>query len=111
MSIRLVHPTGRWAGLFALTVQAGRNLGGVSTTLDEALALERVGDLDGAVIALEGLLSGRPTHPVALARLASVQVRRGRLEEAVLALDRAEAAMGVTKFTARVRGDVCYKAG
>ena len=65
----------------------------MSTALDEALALERAGDLDGAVIALEGVLSGRPRHPVALARLAGVQFRRGRLEEAVLALDRAEAAM------------------
>jgi tetratricopeptide (TPR) repeat protein len=98
-------------GLAIRPGRVARNLGGVSTALDEALALERAGDLDGAVIALEGLLSGRPTDPFALARLASVQFRRGRLEEAVLALDRAEAAVGVTKFTARVRGDVCYKAG
>ena len=79
--------------------------------LDEALRLKRSGDLDGAVIALEGVLSRSPAHPVALANLAEVQLKRGRLEEAASALERAETAAGTTRFTARVRGDLCYKAG
>ncbi|MDP9389630.1 MAG: tetratricopeptide repeat protein [Actinomycetota bacterium] len=79
--------------------------------LDQALALKRSGDFDGAVIALEGILSRSPSHPVALAQLAEVQLKRGRLEEAAGALDRAEAAAGTTRFTARLRGDLSYKAG
>jgi predicted Zn-dependent protease len=84
----------------------------VSTpVLDDALQLKRAGDLDGAVIALEGVLSRSPAHPIALTHLADVQLRRGRLAEAAGALDRAEAAGGTTLFTARLRGDLSYKAG
>jgi len=79
--------------------------------LEEALELKRAGDLDGAVIVLEGVLSRSPAHPVALAHLAEVQLKRGRAEEAGAALDRAEAAAGTTKRTARLRGDLCYKGG
>ena len=79
--------------------------------LDDALRHKRSGDLDAAVIALEGVLSRSPSHPVALAHLAHVQLKRGRLEEASDALDRAEAAAGTTRFTARLRGDLCYRAG
>jgi tetratricopeptide (TPR) repeat protein len=80
-------------------------------TLDEALQLKRSGDLDAAVIALEALLSHGPSHPLALAHLADVQIKRGRFEEAVSALDRAEQVGGTTAWTARLRGDVHYKAG
>jgi len=79
--------------------------------LDEALQLKRSGDLDGALIALEGVLGRSSSHPMALAHLADVQLKRGRLEEAGLALDRAEAAAGTTAFLARLRGDLHYQAG
>lgn len=79
--------------------------------LDDALQHKRSGNLEAAVIALEGVLSRSPANPVALAHLADVQLRRGRLEEAASALDRAEATSGTTRFTARLRGDLCYKAG
>ena len=79
--------------------------------LDDALRLKRSGDLDAAVIALEGVLSRSPAHPVALAHLADVQLKRGRLEEAAAALDRAESGAGTTRFTARLRGELCYKDG
>ncbi|MDP9074499.1 MAG: tetratricopeptide repeat protein [Actinomycetota bacterium] len=79
-------------------------------TLDEALQLKRAGSLDAAVIALEGLLSQSPDHPLALAHLADVQLRRGRPDEAATALDRAEAIAGTTRFTAHLRGDAHYKA-
>ncbi|MGH9105423.1 MAG: tetratricopeptide repeat protein [Acidimicrobiales bacterium] len=77
--------------------------------LDEALALKRAGELDQAVIALEGLLARRPSHALALAHLADIQLRRGRRTEAAQSLDRAEAAAGTTARTARVRGDLYYK--
>jgi tetratricopeptide (TPR) repeat protein len=64
-----------------------------------------------AVIALEGLLGRDPGNPIALAHLADVQIRRGRREEAAAALDRAESEAGTTAFTARLRGDIHYKAG
>ncbi len=48
---------------------------------------------------------------MALTHLAEVQLKRGRLEEAGGALGRSEAVSGTTRFTARVRGDLCYKAG
>ncbi len=50
-----------------------------TSALDEALQLERAGDLDGAVIAIEGILTRTPSHPTALAHLADVQLKRGRL--------------------------------
>jgi tetratricopeptide (TPR) repeat protein len=78
--------------------------------LDHVLRLKRSGDLDAAVIALEGIL-GERTHPAALAQLADVQLRRGRFEEAAAALDRAEAEAGTTAFTARLRGDLAYRQG
>jgi tetratricopeptide (TPR) repeat protein len=84
----------------------------VSTpALDGALQLKRSGDLEGAVIALEAVLGERPGDAVALAHLADTQIRRGRLEEAAAALDRAETAAGTTAFTSRLRGDLHYKAG
>lgn len=79
--------------------------------LDEALRLKRAGDLDGALIALEGVLSRSPSHPLALTSLAEVQLKRGRPDEAGLALDRAEAVAGTTSATARLRGDLRYQAG
>lgn len=78
--------------------------------LDEALRLKRAGDLDAALIALEGVLGRSPSHPIALANLADIQLRRGRSDEAAVALDRAESAAGTTAFTARVRADVHYQA-
>ncbi len=78
--------------------------------LEEALRLKRAGDLDGAVIALEGLLSRSPEHAPALAQLADVQLRRGRLEESAEALERAEAIAGASPFSSRIRGDLCYRA-
>ncbi|MHB1889463.1 MAG: tetratricopeptide repeat protein, partial [Acidimicrobiales bacterium] len=77
--------------------------------LEEAGRLERSGDLDGAVIALEEVLGKAPGHAFALARLARVQLRRNRLDEAEDAIDRAEAAAGTTAFTAQLRGDLCYR--
>ncbi len=78
--------------------------------LGHVLQLKRAGDLDAAVIALEGILGAQP-HPAALAQLADVQLRRGRFEEAAAALDRAEAEAGTTAFTSRLRGDLAYREG
>jgi tetratricopeptide (TPR) repeat protein len=84
----------------------------VSTpALDGALQLKRSGDLEAAVIALEAVLGERPSDPLALAHLADTQIKRGRLEEAGAALDRAEAGAGATAFTSHLRGDLHYKAG
>ena len=52
-----------------------------------------------------------PPTRSALAHLADTQIKRGRLEEAGAALDRAEAEAGTTVFTSRLRGDLHYKAG
>jgi tetratricopeptide (TPR) repeat protein len=79
------------------------------SALNEALELKRSGQFDAAVIALEDVLSGSPSHPVALAHLADVQLKRGRLDVASAALDRAESAAGTTAFTARLRGDIASK--
>jgi predicted Zn-dependent protease len=81
----------------------------VVAALDEALELKRSGQLDAAVIALEGVLARTPAHPLALAYLAEVQLKRGRLTDASSVLDRAESAAGTTAFTARLRGDVAYQ--
>jgi predicted Zn-dependent protease len=78
--------------------------------LRDALQLVRAGDLDKAVLALETLLAHNPSDPLALAHLAEVQIRRARRSEAVLCLDRAEAVAGTTALTARLRGDLHYKA-
>jgi len=78
--------------------------------LGKAFELMRAGELDAAVIVLEGLLARHPSHPLALARLAEVQVRRGRRAEASECLDRAEALGGTTALTARLRGDLDYRA-
>jgi tetratricopeptide (TPR) repeat protein len=84
----------------------------VSTpALEGALQLKRSGDLEAAVIALEAVLGERPSDPLALAHLADTQIKRGRLEEATAALDRAEAGAGATAFTSHLRGDLHYKAG
>lgn len=82
-----------------------------TSALEDALQHKRSGDLEAAVIALEGVLSRAPADPVALVHLADVQLRRGRLEEAAGALERAEAAAGTTRSTAKLRGDLSYKAG
>jgi len=79
------------------------------SALDQALELKRSGQLDAAVIALEGVLADNASHPVALTHLAEVQVKRGRLAEASAALDRAERAAGTTAASARVRGDIAYQ--
>lgn len=81
------------------------------TELDEALQLKRSGQLDAAVVALEGVLSRRPADPFALGHLAEVQLRRGRLDDAASALERAEEAGGTTSFTARVRADLLVRIG
>src|SRR5881397_1959748 len=83
----------------------------MSTALQRALQLKRAGSLEEAVITLAGLLSGAPAHAVALAHLVDAQLRRGRLEEAASALERAGAAAGTTTFTARLRGDLCSRTG
>jgi predicted Zn-dependent protease len=81
----------------------------MSAALQRALQLKRAGRLDEALIALEGVLGQAPSHPIALAHMADVQLRRNRLEEAASALDRAEAAAGTTAFTARLRGDLHFR--
>jgi tetratricopeptide (TPR) repeat protein len=73
------------------------------------MRLKRAGDLDGAVIALQGMLEHRSTDPAALVQLAEVQLRRGRLDEADKALARVEEAAGTTAATARLRGDLNYR--
>ncbi len=78
--------------------------------LEHVFELKRRGDLDGALIALEGMLGTTP-RPVVLANLAEVQLRRGKLEEAAAALDQAEAAAGTTAFTARLRGELAMRGG
>ncbi|MDQ2727965.1 MAG: tetratricopeptide repeat protein [Actinomycetota bacterium] len=77
--------------------------------LNEAQRRKQAGDLDGAVLAIEAVLEGRRAHPAALTQLAEVQLRRGRLEEAEEALDRAEDTAGTTAASARLRGDVRYR--
>jgi predicted Zn-dependent protease len=79
------------------------------TALERAQQLKRAGSLDEAVITLEALLAQQPDHAIALAHLADLQLRRGRLEEAAGALDRAEAAAGTTRLTAGLRGDLYYR--
>jgi predicted Zn-dependent protease len=78
--------------------------------LEEVVRLKRAGDLDAAVIAVEDALAAHPRHPLALAHLGDIQLRRSRPDEALDALDRAEAAGGATGFTCRLRGDIAYKA-
>jgi tetratricopeptide (TPR) repeat protein len=79
--------------------------------LERALELKRSGRLDEAVIALEGLLAEDPRNALALAHLAQIQLRRRRPADALAELEKAEAAGGVTAFTARVRGDALYRLG
>jgi Tfp pilus assembly protein PilF len=79
--------------------------------LEEALSLKRAGELDKAVIALEGVLASRPQHALALTHLAEVQLWRGRRAEAEQCLDRAEAVAGTTARVAELRGDLRYKEG
>jgi tetratricopeptide (TPR) repeat protein len=81
-----------------------------SSPLDEAVQFKHAGRLDEAVIALEGVLSRTPASFPALVQLAEVQLRRDRLTDAGAALDRAEAVAGVTARTARLRGDLHFKA-
>ncbi len=79
--------------------------------LERALGLKRDGRFDEAVIALESLLVSEPRNGQALAHLAHCQLRRGRPEQALQELDRAEAAAGTTAFSARLRGDALYRLG
>jgi tetratricopeptide (TPR) repeat protein len=79
--------------------------------LERALELKRSGRLDEAVIVLEALLAEEPGNAFALANLAQIQLRRRRPADAMAELDKAEAAGGVTAFTARVRGDALYRLG
>jgi tetratricopeptide (TPR) repeat protein len=81
-----------------------------SAELEQALEAKRAGRLDEAVIALEGFLARWPSHALALAHLADVQLRRRRPADAAAALDRAEQLAGVTAYTSRLRGEVHYKA-
>ncbi len=105
-----------WQTSIAATYRSRGELGLVTSgkvpgydELDEALKLKRAGELDKAVIALEGLLTRQPSHALALAHLAEVQLRRGRRTEAAQCLDRADAVAGTTGYTARLRGDLHYK--
>jgi predicted Zn-dependent protease len=79
--------------------------------LERALELKRSGRLDEAVIALEALLADDPRNPFALGHLADCQLRRRRPADALVELDKAEDAGGVTAFTARLRGDALYRLG
>lgn len=81
----------------------------ITADVERALELKRAGRLDEAAVALESVLGRAPSHALALANLADVQVRRQRYAEAAEALDRAESVAGTTRFTARVRGDLAYK--
>ena len=81
----------------------------VLTALERVQQLKRAGRLDEAVIELEGLLAQAPEHAIALTQLAGLQLRRGRVEEAAGALDRAEAVAGTTRVTAGLRGEVFFK--
>lgn len=83
----------------------------VQEPLQHALELKKAGRLDEAVIELESVLLDEPRNALALAHLAQCQLRRERLEEAMVELDKAEAAGGATTFTARVRGDALYRLG
>jgi tetratricopeptide (TPR) repeat protein len=80
-----------------------------SNDLDSALELKRAGRLDEAVIALEALLAEEPRNALALSHLAHCQLRRRRPADALVELEKAEAAGGATAFTARVRGDALYR--
>jgi tetratricopeptide (TPR) repeat protein len=77
--------------------------------LQHALELKKAGRLDEAVIELESLLVDEPDAAFALAHLAHCQIRRQRPAAALEELDRAEAAGGVTAFTARLRGDALFR--
>jgi tetratricopeptide (TPR) repeat protein len=79
--------------------------------LDGALELKRRGRYDEAVIAFEQVLTDDPRNAYALTHLAQCQLRRGRPEQALAELDRAEAAAGVSAFSASVRGDALYRIG
>jgi len=81
----------------------------VPTALERVQQLKRAGSLDEAVIELEALLAQAPDHAIALTQLADLQLRRGRIEEAAGALDRAEAVAGTTRVTAGLRGDVLFR--
>jgi predicted Zn-dependent protease len=81
----------------------------VPTALERVQQLKRAGSLDEAVIELEALLGQAPDHAIALTQLADLQLRRGRIEEAAGALDRAEAVAGITRVTAGLRGDVLFR--
>lgn len=83
----------------------------MTSALEQALQLKRSGRLDEAVIALEGVLARAPQDGFVLGHLAEVHLRRGRVDDAATALDRAETAAGTTAFTARLRGDLLVKAG
>ncbi len=83
----------------------------VPEPLRHALELKQAGRLDEAVIELDSVLVSEPQNAFALAQLAHCQLRRERPEDALAELDKAEAAGGVTTFTARVRGDALYRLG
>jgi tetratricopeptide (TPR) repeat protein len=83
----------------------------VSGRIQRALELKRAARLEEAVIELESLLVDEPGNALALAHLAHCQIRRQRPAAALEELDRAEAAGGVTVFTARLRGDALYRLG
>lgn len=83
----------------------------LSDRLQRALELKRAGRLDDAVIELESVLVDEPGNPFALAHLAQCQIRRNRPAAALDELDKAEAAGGVTAFSARLRGDALYRLG
>jgi predicted Zn-dependent protease len=78
-------------------------------TFQRAIELKKAGRLDEAVIELESLLVEQPRDPFLLTQLAHCQLRRQRPAAALEELDKAEAAGGVTAFTARLRGDVLYR--
>lgn len=79
--------------------------------LERAAELKRAGRWDEAVIELEAVLVDDPRNVRALTQLAHCQLRRQRPREALAELEKAEAAGGVTAFTARLRGDALYRLG
>jgi tetratricopeptide (TPR) repeat protein len=83
----------------------------VSSRVQHAVELRRAGRLDEAVIELESVLVEEPGNAFALAQLAHCQIRRQRPAAALDELDKAEAAGGVTAFTAGLRGDALFRLG
>lgn len=92
-----------------------RELGFSSDQLQEitekAFDLVEAGDLDGAVVIFNGLLTLNPTDAAIQAALGSVFHQQGKLSEARDAYDLAIALQGNTVLARVNRGDLRCKAG